>query len=381
MRRDILGEIIFWASVAFAFLVYGLSAPEELPWAGSVLSVLAVRFPVWGYFVEVFAGHYVALAVVSAAIAGGLVGALVNCYVGWRFGVAAALVWVMSPLVWNRAVTGAPELFATAGVITALWFFNGVALLVTERARCRLSMRRTENPSATLKGGFLFERETRNYLVAGYIALAASVLFAGFSLYRHDYRLGEAAGAYAKVVTGPAASVQEWSARWEALTPHLGSRDRFIPIMRHAFADEGRTLARRLMEENRPKEAWDLLWRVYTVVDPCNDEVLVQMTEIYRGGYQPDGNMPLGRASVTEPCLRKAINMTDEGQWVYRLALARILKSQERNMPEVVSLIQSAAAHAPDATAAQIHREFEPYFKVSHRKLERVIVNESNLVE
>jgi len=379
MNRDVIGEIIFWAVVASAIAFYGFSAPADMPWDAAMLPTLVRRFPVWGYFVEVFYGHYVALSIVSAAVTGGFIGVVVNGYLGWRFALAAALTWVVWPGVWNRAVTGAPELFSIMIVVFLFALVNMVALVTTERARYRLTVRIAENTALALKNGLLFENASRHALYAGYLALGLSIAFAGVSISRHDYRLGRVAGAYARIVTGPSQSVEEWASRWTALEPFLASRDAFIPTMRGAFAEEGLALADALRAETHLKEAWDVYWRVFIEIDPGNGVAIMHLDDLVQGGFSPGINPPLGPSGATESALRKAINRTEERMWVFRVALARLLRAQHRNAKEVLSLLEIAVAHAPSADAARIREDFSNYFNVSDLKLEHVIITEPDI--
>jgi len=396
MKRDTIGELIFWATLLVAFGLYFISAPAGLPWNGStelalawsgqVLELPEMAHPVWGYFVWLFGGHYVALSAVAAAMAGGLIGALVNRYAGWRFGASAALVWITLPPVWNRAITGAHEIFWIFGIVLAVWLVNAAVLFVTRRAR---ALKTAPAALQDVQSGFDFAawRGWINRIVA-WVAMGLSVLFAIASVSLHDYQLGEAASAYARgvldeagdrfvilngvaddqmiweegkkmkvggegegggegevsrlllfrndvayrvqlvqhvqriwpadtnlwvaaeigpaaladvalkhhpdqvyVMTGKSTTPEKWAARWQAVTPYLNSRDRFIPLMRRAFAFEGNTLANRLQGEGQLKEAWTLYARLYDEIDPGNVSALVNMGEMLRRGYAADPEM------------------------------------------------------------------------------------------
>lgn len=204
MTRDIIGEIIFWATLAFGLALYFFSAPSGLPWNGSTELALAyggyveelpdMAHPVWGYFIQVFGGHYVALSAVAMAVAGGLIGALANRYFGWRFGAAAAIAWIVLPPVWNRAVTGAYGSFWAFGIVFAAWLANAVFLFVTRRARWNMeTSRNTAQSELTSSGRFTWINR-----IAAWALLGASAAFAIVSVASHDYTIGEAASAYAR---------------------------------------------------------------------------------------------------------------------------------------------------------------------------------------
>lgn len=145
--REIKGEFVFWGTLVLALVLYLVSSPTGLPWSGSTELALAwsgqilelphMPHPVWGYFVWLFGGHFVALSAVAAAVAGGLIGALVNRYFGWRVGLSAALAWVVMPGVWNRAVTGDVSMFKLCGVIVAAWLAHAAFLFMTRYARAQ----------------------------------------------------------------------------------------------------------------------------------------------------------------------------------------------------------------------------------------------------
>ena len=360
MTRRMRGWVIFGATVVFALGLYVCSAPE-----GRLESGLL------GF----------TLSAVSAAVAGGLVGTLANRCFGWRIGTAAALVWVMTPGVWNRAVVGAPSVCLAAVGALILWLAYAGLSFMTRRARAHRLELLGAGGDMTAHGDAV--RQRRGCRIVSRLLLGGAVAFAVNSALMHDSRIGEAAGVYARLMLdeagdrivvlngvadrqmvreenrrnraagrtasnsrllplrtdaafrtqlvarvrrewptetnlwmaaeiGPAALAEElvrtrpervyvmtglsttpekWMARWVAMTPYFGSRDPFIPQMRRAFALEGNTLARRLREGGKTKEAWKLAWRVYDEIEPGNALALLDLNGMLRRGYAADGGI------------------------------------------------------------------------------------------
>lgn len=380
MYRDAIGEVVFWAAVAFALVLYGVSAPAGLPWnastdlalawSGQIVAPPGLAHPVWGYFVQVFYGHHVALSIMAAAFAAGLIGAIVNRYLGWRLGAAAALAWIVWPGVWNRAITGDASITHDFCMVLGLWAANALFLILTQRVQGWSLFE-----SSTVRSTAATALHFRIISVGCYAVLGASVAFAAFSIVRHDYSLGEPASAYARVMldeigtrcavlngvadsqmvweaerrapgasrrfvqlrnddayrasfaarvkrewptetnlwvcaqmgpktfadrvleqdpdrvyvmTGASTTPERWAARWKAMTPCLGSSDPFVAPLRRAFAREGVTLAARLRQEGRQKDAWGLYWRIYTEIDPHHSAALIGLGEMLWGGYPAD---------------------------------------------------------------------------------------------
>ena len=77
INRETKGELIFWAATVIGLVLYFISAPEGLPWNGSTRMALAwageiaelpvMAHPVWGYFIQVFGGKFIAVSSVAAA--------------------------------------------------------------------------------------------------------------------------------------------------------------------------------------------------------------------------------------------------------------------------------------------------------------------------
>lgn len=176
MSRTVKGWIIFGVTVVCALGLYVGSAPDDLPEVGKI--------DLW-------------LSAASAAVAGGLVGALANCRFGWRIGTAAALAWVMMPGVWNRAVTGAPGMRAAALGALILWLAHAGFLFMTRRMRAPRLVSLAAGEDMTAHGAAV--RHARGCRIVSWIFLGAAVAFAVGSVKTHDFRLGEAARAYARV--------------------------------------------------------------------------------------------------------------------------------------------------------------------------------------
>lgn len=208
LPRETKGEFVFWGTLVLALVLYFVSSPTGLPWSGStelalawsgqVLELPHMPHPVWGYFVWLFGGHFVALSAVAAAVAGGLIGALVNRYFGWRVGLSAALAWVVMPGVWNRAVTGDVSLFKLCGVIVAVWLAHALVLFMTRRLRMLWKSAKAVGGDQTVHG--VVVRRSWVNGIAAEVLLGAVVVFALVSVSFHDYQLGEAASAYARVM-------------------------------------------------------------------------------------------------------------------------------------------------------------------------------------
>lgn len=208
MKR--LGEILFWGGFALALALYALTAPEGLPWNASTHAALAylgevvpppsLPHPVWGFFVQVLCGP-VALSVFAAAVAAGLVGALVGRYFGWRVAVAAIVAWVFLPGVWNRAILGERSVCLAAMLVVAVWILNAVLLGVFRKMQALRAAAQAQGSAAITSHGKKGGRAER---VFGWAAMGAAGVFALASLTLHDYALGEAASAFAKGVVAAA---------------------------------------------------------------------------------------------------------------------------------------------------------------------------------
>ena len=380
MKRETIGEIIFWAATLSGITLYFFSAPVGLPWSGSTKVALAwageiaelpeMPNPVWGYFIQVFGGRFVALSCVAAALAAGLIGSIVNRYLGWRIAAAAALTWIFLPPIWNRAITGVYSVFWVSLVVLAVWLVNVVMLLLTRRARKVFS-----EEVATVAGVGRRVREFWIGRVAGWAFLISALLFTLVSLVEHDFTVGEVASAYARTIleeagerivimggivdeqmvweaerqrkgassrllafrnddayreqlvkrvrndwpgetnlwvaaqiglktfaelavlrhperiylmTGKSTTPEKWALRWESMKQFLDSDDRFIPVMRRAFAFEANTLANQLQDDGKMSEAWRLYWRILDEVDRENLSAVVNLNEMLRRGYKTD---------------------------------------------------------------------------------------------
>jgi len=214
MKR--IGQLVFLAAVAVAAALYALTVPDGLPWNNSSHLALAylgeivgypdVPRPFWGFHVRVL-GSAVALSVCMAALAAGLLAAVVNRYWGWRFALGFALVWIFLPGVWNRAITGERSVCLAAMAIVAAWTLNAVLLWVFRKA---LAMRRVAPTTVHAEDAAPAATEEvrtwrqRMNLVVSWGVLGLACVFALVSLTVHDYRLGEPATAFARGVANAA---------------------------------------------------------------------------------------------------------------------------------------------------------------------------------
>ena len=177
MTRVVRSRTVFLWTVIGALALYFASAPADLP--RTVLS-----WPV--------------LLAVAAATTGGVIGACATRCFGWRIGAAAALVWVTLPVVWNRVVTGDAGLLALVGAALVPALAYGVSLVLTWRARATRGVT-TIADGVIAAHGFATRRD-RGGRIVSWSVLALAAAFAVRSLALHDYRLGEAADAYARVM-------------------------------------------------------------------------------------------------------------------------------------------------------------------------------------
>jgi len=208
MKRSAIGELVFWSATAFALLLYWLTSPAGLPWNASSDLAMSSAFvtdaavtlphPFWRYFVAMAEGHFVFLSCLAAAVSAGLIAAMVNRYFDWRLGVAAALVWIFLPGVWNRAITGECGVCLAAAVVIASWTLNAVALRVFRKARKAVKSESAGAPLAAHGGEAKRGKVNR---IASWSVLGAAGLFAVVSATTlHSYRYGEAASAYARLI-------------------------------------------------------------------------------------------------------------------------------------------------------------------------------------
>lgn len=175
MSNMFKGVFVFGGTFVLAFGLYLLTAPTGLPWNASVP---------------------VTVSAAAAALAGGLVGAIVTRCFGWRVGVAAALAWTLAPAVWNHAVTGGIGAVVAAGLAMAGELAQVIFLLMTRRAREIHATASIENNNLTAHDVAVRRAQERH--VVSWALLSAAVVFAVFAAWTHDYRLGEAASAYAR---------------------------------------------------------------------------------------------------------------------------------------------------------------------------------------
>lgn len=198
LKERIAGVVIFVCAVAVATALYVFTTSSAMPWleadplAGNRL---------WRGALRLVQGRAGVLAGVSAAVAGGLLGAVVNRYFGWRVATAAVLVWTTMPWVWNGVALGRSSVCVASAVVAAGWVLNGVVLLVTWKARMLWLNPQEEDPAAedVKRLMFISPREM------AWVLLCAGGLFAFVSADSHDKHLGEAAEVYARGVVAEAA--------------------------------------------------------------------------------------------------------------------------------------------------------------------------------
>ena len=205
MNRENQVKVLFLAVFAGAGLLYWTTAADGYPWSASthwalawsgVLPELPHRlWPVWGYFVQVFGGHYIALSVTAAALAVALLAAVVNRHFGWRVAVAASVFFAFSPRVWNAAVTGGILASVLFAAVAALVFID--VCCVTRWLKSLRVDKRQIGGEKTLATADVGKGRRKGRRIAAWVALGASVIFALASLTQHDYSIGEDATAYA----------------------------------------------------------------------------------------------------------------------------------------------------------------------------------------
>lgn len=213
MNRENSGKLIFWGAVAATLFLYGVTAPSGLPhnlsthWAVGLALNLHLQPPpplLWGYLVGIFAGHYVALACAAAALCAGLIGVLANRYLGWRAAIGACLLFIFMPPVWDNAITGVWKMTPLALALLAVWLANALALAFVAKVFAKRG-ERTLAQKGGMIGSTWREILAKWNRVASRAFLGAAVLFAIVVASFHDYRLGEAASAYARDILADAA--------------------------------------------------------------------------------------------------------------------------------------------------------------------------------
>lgn len=208
MNRENQVKVLLLATLAGAGLLYWATAAEGYPWSASTHWALAwsgvlgklprMAHPVWGYFVQVFDGHYIAMSATFAAFACALAAAVVTWHFGWRIGAAAALVSMFLPRVWNAAVTG--ERFAALLFAAVAAFIFADFCCVSPWLRSLRVDKRQVDGETTLAAVEAGKKRRKLRRIAAWAALGVSVIFALTSLTLHDYSIGEDATEYAEGV-------------------------------------------------------------------------------------------------------------------------------------------------------------------------------------
>lgn len=200
MSRETQTKVLFLSVLAGTGLLYGLTAAHGYPWSASthwalawsgVLPELPYRLhPIWGYLVQMFGGHYIALSIVGMSLAVALLAASVTRHMGWRVGAAAAIALAFTPRFWNAAVVGERGASVLAFGAAVLWLLDTwvTALVSKYRSDAVLSHRGETGKRA------------RWWRITAWSLLVVSCLFAAGSLTYHDYAIGEDASAYVQEV-------------------------------------------------------------------------------------------------------------------------------------------------------------------------------------
>ena len=204
-KRESQVKVLLFATLAGAGLLYVLTAADGYPWSASTHWALAwsgvlgelprMAHPVWGYFVRVFDGHYIAMSATFAALASALVAAVVTRHFGWRVGAAAALFGIFAPVHWNAAATGgmrASQIFLAALVLVILDCVG-----VAAWRWCKKTAAANTVKSQTLEARKAGGKWTR---IVAWAFLGVAAVFMLASLTSHDYSLGEDASEYAEGV-------------------------------------------------------------------------------------------------------------------------------------------------------------------------------------
>lgn len=200
MSRETISKILFLTTLVGTGLGYYITSAEGYPlsasthwalaWSGVLPPLPHMSHPVWGYFVRVFDGHYIALSVAAASLATALLATVVTRHFGWRVGAAAAVFIGLSPLVWNNAVTG--------GRLVSLLAVGAIALWLADLWITHLVLK--YKADLVFAHGGRMSKLAWLWRIAAWCVLGASGVFAAVSLTFHNYSLGEDATAYARDV-------------------------------------------------------------------------------------------------------------------------------------------------------------------------------------
>jgi len=214
------GQIVFLVAAVAALVLYVPTSSAGLPWnqsthlalayLGDILPFSEMPYPLWGCCVRLFGGP-VALSVTLAALAAGVLAALVNRYFGVRVALSAALTWIFLPAVWNRVIAGHRSVSLVAAAVVAAWLLNVFLLRLTRRVRLARRLTRMNAPAAAtgeVLGAPTSHRESEVRKAAARwfrrLSMGVAAGVAIVSATSHDYRFGEAASAYAEGVVASA---------------------------------------------------------------------------------------------------------------------------------------------------------------------------------
>ena len=204
MDRENQTKVLLLATLAGAGLLYALTAANGYPWSASTHWALAwsgvlgelpvMAHPVWGYFVRIFDGHYIAMSVMFTALTCAVVAAVVTRHFGWRVGTAAALFGVFTPFCWNVAVTGGMSAFQLLLAALVLAAVDVVGTAMWRRFQLLNAAKNATTQTLSTGGSGKWER------IAAWSTLVVAVVFMIVSLSQHDYAIGEDATEYVEGV-------------------------------------------------------------------------------------------------------------------------------------------------------------------------------------
>lgn len=134
------------------------------------------------------------LGIALAALGSGLVGYFISRLLGWRIGLAAALMWTTLPPVWYRAISEEKAMLRAVGailIIAALYYLTKRALNFFRKLM--------HKPPKIVSVNSRHQTRRRNRLVSR-IVLCVAGLVAVVALSLHDYRYGKITEVFVKGV-------------------------------------------------------------------------------------------------------------------------------------------------------------------------------------